>query len=441
MSENLSSFYDWFSERNIKNDYHIDIASLSALDGWKVDSDGSAIRHRTGKFFSIEGLSVETQEMESHSWSQPIINQPEIGILGIVVTKVGDSYHFLMQAKMEPGNINLIQLSPTVQATRSNYTRVHRGSAVPFLEHFVAARPGSVVFDSLQSEQGSWFLGKRNRNMIVEVPDRLPAGEDFIWLSFEQIAALLRVPNLVNMDSRTVLSGLPFLAMDGNSTDSSPVHSLGDLLSWFTDAKSRHRLDRRTVPLHRLPGWEFDGDKILRPDGRHFTVIGVDVAATNREVAHWSQPMLRPIGRGVIAFVGRLFHDEFHILVHARTEAGTADVVEMGPTVACIPASYENLTRAERPPFLDLVEQSDTADVLVDVVHSEEGGRFYHAESRYLVVDVGESIGHQVPENYCWMTVEQLTGFVRYSNHVNVAARCLLSCMADGVAERTAVTR
>ena len=32
-----------------------------------------------------------------------------------------------MQAKIEPGNINKIQLSPTIQATKSNFTQKHGG--------------------------------------------------------------------------------------------------------------------------------------------------------------------------------------------------------------------------------------------------------------------------------------------------------------------------
>ena len=76
--------------------------------------------------------------------------------------------------------------------------------------------------------------------------------------------------------------------------------------------------------------------------------------------------------------------------------------------------------------------------VLVDVVHSEEGGRFYHAENRYLVVDAGEEFPLDVPPDYCWMTIAQLTGFIRYGNHVNVGARCLLSCMTDLVAQEVA---
>ena len=52
------------------------------------------------------------------SWDQPIIDQPEIGFLGILCKEIKGSLHFLLQAKIEPGNKNFVQLSPTLQATR-----------------------------------------------------------------------------------------------------------------------------------------------------------------------------------------------------------------------------------------------------------------------------------------------------------------------------------
>lgn len=435
MFDDISGFHDWFAGRRAENRYAVRTVALDAMPGWSMDGDSGAIRHDSGRFFTVAGVRVRAEHRAPGQWSQPIILQPEIGILGIVVKRFRGAFHCLMQAKMEPGNINLIQLSPTVQATRSNYMRVHRGSAVPYLEYFTESGSGRVVYDSLQSEQGSWFLDKRNRNMIVEVDDEVPLRDDFCWLRLDQLAELLSCSNLVNMDSRTVLAGLPFLDMGIRAPRQRTLNSVGQILSWFTDRKARHELDRTLVPLRDLPEWKWIDGRIERYDGRHFSVLGVGVEASNREVAQWSQPMLRPADRGVIAFAGRYFGDVFHILVNARTEAGTHDVVEMAPTVACIPASYQGDFRAERPRYLDLVERAHEYPVLVDVIHSEEGGRFYHAENRYLVIDVGEAIGSEVPPDYCWMTVPQLTGFVRYGNHVNVAARCLLSCMTEAVPE------
>jgi dTDP-4-dehydro-6-deoxy-alpha-D-glucopyranose 2,3-dehydratase len=414
----------WLAQRRAANSYEVSVVGLDELDGWVVDPHTGDVAHHTGKFFSVRGIEVSTDHREIPAWSQPIILQPEIGILGVLVARFDGVPHCLLQAKMEPGNVNLLQLSPTVQATRSNYTRVHQGSPVPYLEHFVTPRSGRVVFDALQSEQGSWFLDKRNRNIVLEVGPDVPVLEDFRWFSVDEVAELLHVPNLVNMDSRTVLSGLPDLYRhDGRGP---ARHTTGELLSWFTEAKARYTLERRLVPLSTVAGWTRTGGAISHEHGRYFDVVGVRVRATSREVSRWSQPMFAPRGRGVIAFLSRWIGGVRHVLVHARTEPGTGDVVEMSSTVNCTPGNYGG----RRPLFLDEVLSAPPERVLVDVVHSEEGGRFYHAENAYRVVEVADDFPLDVPEDYTWMTVEQLAGFVRYGNHVNVGARSLLTCMS-----------
>jgi NDP-hexose 2,3-dehydratase len=107
--------------------------------------------------------------------------------------------HVLMQAKMEPGNPNLMQLSPTVQAARSNYTGAPRGGPVRYLEHFIGSDCGRVLVDALQSDHGSWYPGPNNRELVVETEARLHAGEGFCWLPLGQVGQLLRTDNVVNM--------------------------------------------------------------------------------------------------------------------------------------------------------------------------------------------------------------------------------------------------
>ena len=84
---------------------------------------------------------------------------------------------------MEPGNVNIIQLSPTVQATKSNYTKVHNGKQPEYLEYFTTSSKSRILIDQLQTEQGARFLKKRNRNMIVEVFGEITLSPDFIWLT------------------------------------------------------------------------------------------------------------------------------------------------------------------------------------------------------------------------------------------------------------------
>ncbi len=429
MFERLAEFHDWWEQRAKGNTYEVKVVGLDQLDGWRFDPDSGNLAHRTGRFFSVEGIDVATDHRETAAWSQPIILQPEIGILGILIKRFDGVPHCLMQAKMEPGNVNTLQLSPTVQATRSNYTRVHQGHAVPYLEHFVAPRRGRVLFDALQSEQGSWFLAKRNRNIIVEVDEEVPLLEDFCWLRLDQIQQLMRAESLINMDSRTVLSGMP-LRFAAEASEGAPLHTNAQLLSWFTEAKARYRLDRRVIRLSEVKNWIRSHDRISHELGLFFTVIGVDVQATNREVKRWSQPMLAPTSEGIIAFIRKRINGTPHLLVQAMTEPGTQDVVEMSATVNCSPANHQRFAPERRPRFLDYVLSAPRERILLDAIYSEEGGRFYHAQNRYQVIEAGDDFPLEVPPDFAWMTVPQLASFVRYGNHVSVGARSLLSCIA-----------
>jgi NDP-hexose 2,3-dehydratase len=84
-------------------------------------------RPRERQFLAIRGLHVRTTYGHVGEWSQPIIHQPEEGILGFLARELDGLLHFLVQVKAEPGNVNVVQISPTVQATRSNYLHVHNG--------------------------------------------------------------------------------------------------------------------------------------------------------------------------------------------------------------------------------------------------------------------------------------------------------------------------
>ncbi|MER8236262.1 NDP-hexose 2,3-dehydratase family protein [Streptomyces sp. NPDC094049] len=432
MFRHTSEVHSWYAERRSAQRHAVTLTRLDRLEGWSLDPATGDLRHASGRFFTVEGLQVETGHREAGSWQQPIIVQPESGILGILVKEFGGVPHFLLQAKMEPGNINLLQLSPTVQATRSNFTRVHHGNAVPYLDHFLAPRRGRVVFDSLQSEQGSWFLRKRNRNMIVETTEDVPPHDDFRWLTLEQIGDLLAVENLVNMDTRTVLSGLPgtYGGRFGDAgAEDRGLHRMAELLSWFTEAQVGRRLEQRRVPLASVKGWSVDDGRVKHEEGLYFSVVGVDVEAEGREVGRWSQPMLAPASRGVVAFLIRTVDGLPHVLVQARTEAGSRDVLELGPTVQCAPENHRRRPAELRPRFLDGVLAAGPTRTVLDVVHSEEGGRFHHAENRYLVVEAGDGVPLDPGPDFVWMTPEQLGALVRHGGRVNVEARNLLTCL------------
>jgi oxidase EvaA len=419
-------FAAWFDKRRAANHFQVDRIPFAELDNWSFEDGGGDLAHSSGRFFRVEGLRVSVEGGPARQeWCQPIIRQPEVGILGILAKEFDGVLHFLMQAKMEPGNPNLLQLSPTVQATWSNYNKVHKGASVKYLEYFTEKSRGRVLTDVLQSEHGAWFFGKSNRNMIVETTDEVPDDPDFCWLTLGQLGELLRVDNLINMDARTVLSCGPV-----DRAENVALHSDTELLSWFTGVRSRYRKQAERMPLGALPDWVCGPDTVDHVDGRYFRVIAVSVRADNREVSRWTQPLIEPLGRGIVAFLTRRIAGVRHVLAHARVEAGYQETVELGATVQCIPANYAHLPAAQRPRFLDVVLAADPARIWYSAVHSEEGGRFMNAESQYLVVEVDETPDLlDPPADYRWVGIGQLNSLVQHNHYVNVQARTLLACL------------
>jgi dTDP-4-dehydro-6-deoxy-alpha-D-glucopyranose 2,3-dehydratase len=449
-----SDCLEWMAERRDSRGFRVDRIPFDKLDGWTFSAPGGNLVHRSGRFFSVEGLRVSGHPGAVSDWTQPIIVQLEIGILGILVKEFDGVLHCLMQAKMEPGNSNMVQLSPTVQATRSNYTRIHRGKPTPYLEYFLAPQRHRVLADSLQTEQGGWFLHKRNRNMIVEVVDDIEVLEDYCWLSIGQIQRLLCIDNVVNMDTRTVLSCMPFANLDADQDSTEAgyggaysdagygdalhrsihpraggLHTLTEALSWLTTNRAGCELVQQRIPLDEVAGWRRTDGEIAHVDGEFFRVVAVDVHADSREVTSWTQPLLAPVAPGLLAFLTRRVDGVLHVLMQARAAGGALDMIEVAPTIHCMPHAYRNFDRTRQPRYLDYLREADPLQIRYQAWLSEEGGRFLGAKNQYLVLEVDDEFPIEEPDNFCWLTVHQLMLLLRASCSLNVEARSLLACL------------
>ncbi|WP_306368851.1 NDP-hexose 2,3-dehydratase family protein [Nocardiopsis sp. CC223A] len=416
----------WAAERAAAGGFSVTRIPFAEMDAWGFHPDSGDLVHDSGRFFSVTGLRSIVDGDPRTLLHQPVIHQPEVGVLGLLAKEFDGVLHFLVQAKMEPGNPGVVQLSPTVQATRSNYTRAHRGRPVRHIEHFVGPGRGRVLADVLQSEHGWWFHHKSNRNMIVETDRDVEPHEDFRWVTLGTLGALMLRDETVNMDTRTVLACAPVFFGSGR-----PLHSDVELLSWFTGQRASRTLAAERVPLGSLPGWQRTSDRLHHADERHFDVVAVSVRARAREVASWSQPLLAPHGPGVAAFLTRRVAGVPHLLVHARVEPGFLDTVELGPTVQC---TREEATAppGSRPPFLDAVLSAPPGPLLYRAVHSEEGGRFLHARTHCLVVEDPRPRTEPEPEGHLWATPDQLVALARHGHYLNVQARTLMAALTTG---------
>lgn len=442
----------WMKQQNEEVVSNIKQIALDDMRNWSFRDN--SIRHDTGKFFSIDGIRITTNYRDVPTWDQPIINQPEIGFLGFITKKIGGVLHFLAQAKIEPGNLNVVQLSPTLQATRSNFTQVHGGKKPNYLEYFNGERKVEVLVDQLQSEQGARFLHKRNRNIVIEVPEYedIDVKDNFIWLSLGQLKELMRYPNVMNMDSRTVISCIRF----GNYSEHSlkmmsafmqlnkmadnqliysmlshdnHLHEQQEIIQWMTSLKFRYELEVEQIGLSNMSHWIYDGNTIHHEDKKYFDVIGVRCEIGNREVLSWDQPMVRSSQKGLMGFLVKKINGIYHFLVQAKLESGNFDIVEMAPTVQCLTGNYRKGSNEYTIPYLENMLNAPKEKIWYSSYQSEEGGRFFQEQNLNTIVEVDDDFPEEVDANYCWMTLNQMLSFVTYNNYLNIAARSLLSAI------------
>jgi dTDP-4-dehydro-6-deoxy-alpha-D-glucopyranose 2,3-dehydratase len=443
----------WLAERNKAVTVEINRIKFKDLKEWSFTENGYNLSHRSGKFFSIDGIQVTTNYGNIPQWEQPIINQPEIGYLGFITKVFNGILYFLVQAKIEPGNVNNVQLSPTLQATRSNYSRVHEGKQPLYLDYFRDRSRCVVLLDQLQSEQGARFLHKRNRNIIVQTEENISMHKDFVWLTLGQIKKLITFDNLVNMDTRTVISGIPFgnfstenvdllksfsaytsdhkklMMLESALINDRFLNTIDEIIAWFTELKCKFDLSVKQIPLVDVKDWIIEDHEIRHKDHQFFKVIATEVQISNREVARWMQPLIQPAQQGIIAFITKKILETQHFLVQAKLECGNFDILEMAPTVQCLTGNYRGSEEGEIP-FLDTVLEATESMILYDTLQSEEGGRFYQEQNRNIIIEVDENFNEELPENFCWMTLNQLHSFLKYNNYLNIQARSLIASIS-----------
>lgn len=449
----LEQTIEWAKQHKRATHVSINKTTFSALREWNYDEVHGFLEHSSGKFFTIDGIHVRTNWGTISEWEQPIINQPEIGFLGFITREIDDVLHFLVQAKIEPGNANCIQLSPTLQATRSNYCQVHKGKKPLYLDYFLNARSDQILLDQLQSEQGARFLKKRNRNIIIRCDEDIPVYDNFIWLTLAQIKRLIHVDNLVNMDTRTVISGIsfgsygrdvigllkvlisqkPIAAFQKKLLESTlftegSLHTFEEIMTFLSRLKSQYDLYITRKPLRSLQRWVCDDVEIYHEERKYFKVIAVDVEIGTREVKAWSQPMIEPVQEGLCAFVVREIGGLLHFAVQAKLECGNHDVIELAPTVQCLTGNYR-LART-RLPFLDYVLNAKSDQVVYDCMQSEEGGRFFRETNRNMIVIAGDDVPIDLPANFIWLTLNQMQTLLKFNNFLNIQARSLISALS-----------
>ena len=423
-----------------------------ALSEWRL-VDGTFV-HCSGRFFRVTGLRVPgAASSEPALREQPIIVQPEIGILGFLLRRerVG-APEILLQAKAEPGNVAGTQIAPSVQATESNYRRVHGGLPTPHLDFFLPGAPGRVLADSLQSEQGTRFLGKYNRNVSVDVSGIPvePVRPEWRWLPIAQLRRALARDFLVNTDARSSLvcgdwdaladSGAAFSRWRGRgglgealwlSLRAGPADpGLAAIGSQLRALRHAYAFATETVPLSDLAGWKVGPQHIVDDAGSRFRVAGYRIHIANREVTDWNQPLVHSLGEGRCVLLGQRRDGLLRFLLRGSLEIGFREGVQLGPTVQSYAGDAPGPeSGGVDDALLEIASSRSLSRELLACRQSDEGGRFHRSVTRYSIREVREDVDVPGDLRARWVTVGELAAMARIPGWLSNEARSVVSLL------------
>ena len=112
---------------------------------------------------------------------------------------------------MEPGNFDTVDLAPSVVC--SYYSRNLKKQDQPqFVEYFNDPPPDSVLYSTVQSEEGGRFFHFQNLNIIIRInEDELTeVPYNYKWLTLAQLMKLMKF-GFLNIESRSLIAALSLI--------------------------------------------------------------------------------------------------------------------------------------------------------------------------------------------------------------------------------------
>ncbi len=180
------------------------------------------------------------------------------------------------------------------------------------------------------------------------------------------------------------------------------------------------------IPLFVLQNWKMQNGEFCSVGDYSFKVIFCNIVIEGREVSQWKQPLFAATG---IATFGLICCDDDGILkflVKVRPEIGCFDGAELGPTIqkeATDSVPEDNVNRL----FWQKLREKE--GILVDVLLSEEGGRFYQEQNRNVIISIEKGELEELPPGYVWSDYGTLNILTQINNCLNIQLRNLLSIL------------
>ena len=275
----------------------------------------------------------------------------------------------------------------------------------PLVGWFTEKTVAKVLYDGLQSEEGSRYYGKYNRNVVLEIPSDYPLDLpiNFRWFNLETLCKMVVSSNVFNTYARSVLACMdwdtlqqgktPFQTQDTTSfghklhtsyidkDNDSAVANIG-VFHWLSKLRTFASVRQQVMPLDQVRGWSVT-DSTIEETVSHFgfTVKQFAVTAHGREVYSWDQPLIDSHGIGMVVLFCQMHGNLLKFLVKADYELGYLEGLQLSTTISVSPGEQLDKEDVVQAKPYEILTTGACCRVEIQCKQSEEGGVFFRIKT------------------------------------------------------------
>lgn len=396
--------------KQIKKDSNFKLTRVNFSDQNEWIINNGILSHKSGSFFHISAI------IDDNGIENLYFFQPQSALTGLLICKKNDKIYVLVQARVEPGNTNLVQIGPTVQSTPANFLRVHGGKATPFLSFFYNGNQKTISFQSSNHlDLGKLYYQKTKWLNYVVIDNLIETPDTFFWCTIEDLADLAKESYFLNTDLRSLISVYNwdrFYQINKIYNSSYGSEILNYLLS-----KSFISQNSKFIPFNDSKNISVSNHKIHNKKDDDYEIGIYHVETNHREVKKWHQPLWSAKKRGLVQLFFKVENGIKKYLLEVKKESGI----------------YHNYSVSSSQLFYpneDIPKNNDKiGETVYSFFQSDEGGRFINHEYLFRIAKVKEPF--DTNENQFWVTIEELKSILRMSNTPNIQLRNICSLLIN----------
>ena len=208
-------------------------------------------------------------------------------------------------------------------------------------------------------------------------------------------------------------------------------HETTSLRYWLAEQSFYAHSEEKIIDLKVVENWDLKNGVLKHKRGDYFDIIGVNVESNSREVSKWSQPLIRGADGGKVVLFLRQCEGGLECLVQVRYECGFLGRVEVGPSVQMTPSNPRPFDGGLEDHLLErAIELPHCDDItILDTMLSDEGGRFFQTQQRYMLKLITSPIDQPLSSRYRWVGLKSLILLGASDLSVNIELRTLLCCL------------